>query len=472
MKITILTIVFLVISIQFNFAQILYGTNCYTVSSGDTPNVLFKYDYVTEKWNQVGVTGGTSIEAIALGPTSEIIYAVDGGTFGTINTNTASFKIIGNIGKANGDFGEIELNDIDGLTFDPVNKVMYGTHRINGNGPDTNDVLFQIDVSTGKVVPGAMLNSNNNPADYAIIEEVYESTLRDNVYDVDDIAYHVYTEELYAIQNYDGPSTITIINPKSGKLEHNLFDVNIKDIEGLTFSALGELYATTGDNGSPPNSFIHIDLNGLLTTTALNYIDPTGQNLDFESLDCITGRNDLALSMVLSNPAPSEPFYAGDDVTFSITIYNQGDFDNDSILITNYIPPGLILNDPNWALVAPGDIAETIITDPLEPGESVTVSITLKIDDYLSSCSITNAAEITSSFNSNIIDSIDDPVRLPDKDSKPDAQNSETNVVDNKINGGGPDVNEDDHDIAILKLPSETNYSDCVVLHLDNNQHI
>jgi len=60
--------------------------NCYTVSEDNAaPNVLFEFDVFTGKWAEVGVTGGTFIEAIATDPVNGIIYATDAGQFGTID---------------------------------------------------------------------------------------------------------------------------------------------------------------------------------------------------------------------------------------------------------------------------------------------------------------------------------------------------------------------------------------------------
>ena len=78
------TILFVITTIC-SFNQILTDFPCYTVSSGELPNVLFEYDPIRNYWIEVGVTGGTSIEAIAIDPVTGIIYATDAGTFGTID---------------------------------------------------------------------------------------------------------------------------------------------------------------------------------------------------------------------------------------------------------------------------------------------------------------------------------------------------------------------------------------------------
>jgi len=457
-------------SIAFSaYGQVLTDYPCYSISEDNAaPNTLFEYDPQSDEWFRIGDTGGNFIEALATDPLTNTMYAADAGVFGTVNRVTAQFTPIGNPGNANGEIGVILLDDIDGLTYDLVNQIMYATHRIGGLGAGTNDLLFQIDVANGKFVPGAMLDSNGNPADYAIVEEVTDDTFGGDVYDVDDIAINPYTGELFAIQNQDGPSTITQINPQTGKLISVVFDVEEDDLEGLGFTYLGELYATTGDNGvcvddligrSCINKFVYIDLVNS-TTTILNSIDPTGIAVDFESFDCFTSFNDLALTNRLDASTP-KVIAPGDQITFQLTVYNQGGFDNHEITLTDYIPEGLILDDINWT--QSGNKATRMINTVLKQGTSTTIPITFKIDENYEGTSIINAAEISSSYNPNI----NSPVAkrgervlmlLPDIDSTPDGFNNEKNIVDNEISQGGPNSlaneDEDDHDIEEIAISS------------------
>lgn len=471
MKNSILIIFSLTILSTLNFAQIITDFSCYTVSSeNNAPNLLFEYDPFTKVWNEIGATGGKSIDAIAINPTSGIIYTVDGGTFGTINPITAEFRPIGIIGYANGSFGEIVLNAIKGLTYDPMNMIMYGIHRITGNGPETDDLIFRIDISSGKVVIDAMFDNNKNPSDYAIVQSPH--TKSNILNEVNDIAYNPYTGDMFAIHsNAESNATmISQINPHNGNLEMVLFD-SVDNIKGLGFTYYGELYATTGDKSSIPNSGIYIEyFNG--ESYFVTDIDPTGKSKNFESFDCKTSFNDLALDMILSNP--SETISLGGNLTGLITIYNQGNIDNTDILITNYIPDGLTLNDQMWLQIPGTNNAEIIIPGPLVPGHSATIPITFTIDINLSACSITSAAEITASFSPDVNDKFGNPISLVDIDSEPDNRNNEINVVDNEISGGGSNAaeDEDDHDIATLLLLPETNYSGCIKLILDNNENI
>jgi len=462
---------------------------CYTVNEGgvNNPNMLFEYDPSTQSWTIIGEIDpiGDLIEAIATDPINDIIYAYDAGTdvLGIINPNNQNsrtlFTPIGSLGEgvgtANGDYGPVKLDDVDGLTYDPVNKILYGTHRIKSGfdlcnpEPYTNDVLFQIDVSTGMFVPGAMVDANNNPSDYAIVEASVQSDLifecsvfgNNKVYDVDDIAYNPYTGQLFAISNQETPSCITLINPKNGKLLSTVYEIDMRDVEGLGISYTGKLYGTNGDIGATDdknNNFLYFDTDNE-TETRLQSPDLTGVYVDFEAFDCFTAFNDLALSYTF---APENPFSltAGTEVTFLANIYNQGDFTNTNITIINYVPAGLTLADEDWGTTV-DDNAIYTITDKLAPGDLKTIPIKFIIEPGFEGQTITGSAEIAKSFGDNLIgvngSIFDEP--LPDVDSRPDGENNDDlfgTVTDNETDGRGPNAipaeDEDDHDVASITI--------------------
>jgi len=478
--------------ISFNIvAQILTDLPCYAVNdnNGNGPSNLFKYNPATADWSNLGEIDpiGDGVEAIAIDPVNNIIYMYDAGDrqFGIVDPNSANPTLFvpnsgcngPGVGTANGDYGAIELDDVDGLTYDTNNKILYATHHINSGDicnpiENTNDLLFQIDPSTGCFIPGAMFDKNGNPADYAIIEEVFNDETILTIcqvgggesYDVEDIAYNPYTGELLAIQSQaDGPCLITIINPNFGYVEAVIFDVDEDNLEGLAFTMFGELYAISGDSGSTSsqNTFIYIDLQSQ-TTVVLPFPDQTGTYADFEALDCLQLFNDLALKMVL-DPSITNPVQPGDDITFNIIVYNQGDFENSDISIVDYIPEGLILNDPNWVPIPGTNITETIIPGPIAIGDSYQVSITFTVDPTFTGATISNYSEISSSFNQNIQNYYGDFIPLPDSDSTPDQINNDP-VINNNLGPSDPFNNddEDDHDIETITVFGGEN--DCSIL--------
>jgi len=423
-------------------AQLSTNSTCYTIAHNNgTNNVLFKLYGQTNEWVEIGLTGADNIKSIATDKVNKIIYAVEGETFGKINPQTGLFSPIGAIGQAEGDFGTIVLNNIEGLSFDATNNIMYATHRIESGLfcnliPSSNDLLFQIDVSTGQFINDIMLDSNGNLADYAVIEE----TIANNdytclAYDVNDIAYNAFTGELYTIQNNDYDCVITIIDKVDGTLEYQIQNLINEDFIGLSFNAMGNLFGTTGVN-APENknsfSFIDLQYNGV---DKLSHIDTTGNNISFESLDFIPAFNDLALKLSLS-PTVSTPVKSGDEVVFIVTIINEGELDNTDIIISNYLTDGLTLNDTSWTLIPNTNIINYEYSGQLTPGNEISIPIHLTINNNFTGNEILNSAEITASYNDDIVDLNGDQLPLTDIDSDPG------NFILN--------ADEDDNDIATV----------------------
>jgi len=116
---------------------------------------------------------------------------------------------------------------------------------------------------------------------------------------------------------------------------------------------------------------------------------------------------DLSIAKtVTSNP----PYFPGGQVTYSISVSNEGTLDATDVIIVDYLPAGLILNDPNWKDNLDGT-ASLINPIPLiQPGTSASVTISFDID-YSTTGRITNAAEIESASNA---------LGFMDMDSQPD----------------------------------------------------
>jgi len=242
----------------------------------------------------------------------------------------------------------------------------------------------------------------------------------------------------------------------NGSLDAVVFDTPDDDLEGLGFNGYGELFATSGDNGmtGSQNSFISIDyLNS--SSQVLSPIDPSGEDVDFESFDCFAGFNDLALQVTLA-AGETGSYCPGDMVTFDVTVHNQGLLTNESVLITNYFPNELTLSDATWVDEGNGT-ATTSIPCPFSPGQVEIIPITFQISnvDCAGAISIDNYTEISQSFNSFFSDQDGNLIPLSDIDSQPDFINNEINVTDNEINqAGGATEDEDDHDIETIQLVS------------------
>ena len=91
------------------------------------------------------------------------------------------------------------------------------------------------------------------------------------------------------------------------------------------------------------------------------------------------------------------PFFAGDFVTFTITIFNQGNVPGTDILIYDFIPAGFDFDEesnPDWTVDAE-NTASFIFDDVLGVGQATQIDIVLILNgESLTTEGLTNIAEI------------------------------------------------------------------------------
>ncbi len=104
---------------------------------------------------------------------------------------------------------------------------------------------------------------------------------------------------------------------------------------------------------------------------------------------------DLSLNLFLNGDGP---FYPGDEVTFTIEVANEGFLGAGTIQLNNYIPAGLILDDPEWT-AAGGTATLNTPIDTLPVGSSVFLEITFRVETGFPYGDITNVVEIASASN-------------------------------------------------------------------------
>ncbi|GAB4053606.1 SdrD B-like domain-containing protein, partial [Spirosoma litoris] len=172
---------------------------------------------------------------------------------------------------------------------------------------------------------------------------------------------------------------------------------------------------------------------------------------------------DLALTKKLA-PGQSATVVAGSNVTFTVTVYNQGNVDATNVQVTDYIPTGLTLNDANWAASNGLATLNTAIAS-LSAGQSVTRTITFTVSSSFAGGSLTNTAEISSASNAQ---------NLPDKDSSPDNNpNNDGTPVNDDTSGdhkNNPSQDEDDSDPETITVtPLKASLGDYV--WYDNNKN-
>ena len=156
------------------------------------------------------------------------------------------------------------------------------------------------------------------------------------------------------------------------------------------------------------------------------------------------------------------------EATFDITVTNQGNQPVFLVDVTEYAPAGLTYDPAStaalWATEAITGVTDAsptfTIAGPIAPGDSVVIPLVFDIIDYTASPYL-NAAEVSA------FDSDDDPANAADPfavdiDSTPDDSNDDE-VIDHVDPNYDPDGDgnlneatpgdEDDHDVAELKLP-------------------
>ncbi|MBJ6611175.1 MAG: DUF11 domain-containing protein [Candidatus Thiothrix moscowensis] len=188
-----------------------------------------------------------------------------------------------------------------------------------------------------------------------------------------------------------------------------------------------------------------------LTTDAIDGTKATGLLADGEVEDykvTFTAQPIFDLALV-KRPADGQAttLKPGDAVKFTIEVSNQGTVDAKDVVVTDYIPTGLTLNDANWTDNADGTATLTTAIASIPAGTSASVDIIFKVADTATAGKLTNTAEISAAKDK-------DGNPATDKDSTPDADKGNDAVVkDDVINEDGKNGgDEDDHDIAEITV--------------------
>ena len=153
---------------------------------------------------------------------------------------------------------------------------------------------------------------------------------------------------------------------------------------------------------------------------------------------------DLALTKTIQNQKDS--YTKGENITFAITVHNQGELVARNIEVTDYLPAGLELKDTNWT--QENRMIKTTIAGPINPGQSKTVNLTIRIKPDFSGSDILNLAEISKDNSGEY--------GTTDKDSTPDKNQNNDCFVEGKhltsgnaksgSNACNDGTDEDDHD--------------------------
>ena len=303
----VLTIASVIISVKPAHAGV--PTVCFTVADrgpGPTGDYLVSVDRTTGLTTGIGFTGTTAIEAMAMEPGGNRLFATNAAQFGEVDMTTGAFTPIGpGVGMG--------FNDVDSLMFDPFTFELWAADR-NGGADDT---LFRIDPATGLGVPGSAVTINS----FAVT----------GLYDIDDLAISPYDGELYAINNQSTNDKLVTIDRVTGAVAV-VIDIQAdypaaQDMEGLTFTNDGVMYGSDGD-GAPNGDMWLID--PLLGT--VTFFTDLGPGGDFESIGCLTADLNTITGTVFFDTNADGALDGGDTGEGSVTVRLYRDINADGVL--------------------------------------------------------------------------------------------------------------------------------------------
>ena len=271
----------------------------------------------------------------------------------------------------------------------------------------------------------------------------------------DSLAHFIYSNPLEP-----GDSTSILINSIFVGGEEMSDYINIAEISFIADSSgRNSSNGLLIDKDSTPDSLKNNDQGGIVGGETDNYIYGIGNGpigLDERDTDeddadvALIKYADLALRKTLIT---TDYITENDEILFEITVYNQGNTDVKDILITDYVPSGLTLNDNNWMSIN-DSIAQFIINDTLKVGDSISVEIGMIPNETFSNSTVTNAAEISAFHLTNGLNATHfDVDSYGDSNKENDSGGMVNSISDDQIyengkNGG----DEDDHDPATVSF--------------------
>jgi len=207
------------------------------------------------------------------------------------------------------------------------------------------------------------------------------------------------------------------------------------DENGEASFELTDLYCGDSDNCSDVTfsaDNIRFDLNDIGQNNVTLTVSDACGNVDQCDAIVAVQKFDLALRKELATGEDAR-VYTGEEVTFTITVFNQGTIPASNIEVTDYVPTGFQLADSDWTQRNNGTIF-TVLPGSIAPSASATVDITLKVISTTQG-NLVNRAEISKADAPNGFTNTD-------VDSSPDA--TEGNDVGGEVNTSTDDLITDD----------------------------
>ncbi len=416
-------------------ASILLNIGDELAAGGLKPDSLYELN-ITMRVNE-GLVGGTDITNWA-----EISFArddngnvvIDGDSTPDSDVNNDMYlqdnEVDGN-GKSNGDEDDHDPAFVHVMDFD------LALYKILGSGEDNlvvpgDTVHYQIIlVNQGEIYADNIIVSDSIPTGMTLMDI--------NWVQVGDIATRTLNsgDELPVGGLAPGMrDTVSIVLKVPNPLPTNSRLVNWAEISNAT-----------DENGHTVTD-VDSDMDDDFENDAYvidDYIDGDGKNGgdedDHDPAEVMYEVFDIALRKTVDN---IECVQWGEDVTFTITIFNQGTIVAQDVEIYDWIPAGFVIsiNDFNgWLYAGSQDVVKTEIDDEIFPGDSAKVKLVLTVQENACLEDLVNQAEVV-----NQEDEFGQNMNAEDIDSSPDKDPDNDVAKDDEIHEDGKNMVGDDED--------------------------
>jgi hypothetical protein len=294
---------------------------CYTIGGqsvfgASSASALFVFQLEKDNFDpatnetQLGQVATKKSDAAAYWWGTGTLYAINTvmssrlGTLGIANPATGTWSALPNaIGNADaGPDGAEELFDVSGLSFDPATGHLYATHVRTTAGGHVADLLFKIDVNTGRHVNNGFSGPTGAAWDYV---KMVPLAAHPSLSDIDDIAFDPTDGQLYGVANNSSTPNdrLVQINKQTGALT-DVGPFGVGEVEGMDFDPHGRLFITAGGDEIIPNQVYEVNK----ATGAAASPRIMDNSFDYEAIACMLSAPATPVSptAVPTTPAPTE----------------------------------------------------------------------------------------------------------------------------------------------------------------------
>ena len=201
----------------------------------------------------------------------------------------------------------------------------------------------------------------------------------------------------------------------------------------------------SSDNGDDVDSTTDLNPgNDVLIDDEITKTPATGDEDDHDVASVTLREFDLALRKTTTSVTVNP----GDAVSFSITVFNQGQTAASHVVLVDYVPAGYEFvpsDNPAWTSGA-GATFFTELPGTIAPGGEAVVTFVLRVNaDVVDGSALVNTAEIASAADGG-------GSPRTDVDSTPDTDVANDVLIDDEITKTPATGDEDDHDIASVTV--------------------